>query len=136
MSDNLRNVTVDLFNQTSDQTMTVTNAFAVQGSIVTKDFPLNVENNGGNALVDAQASSARQGSIGQVNYVVQDINNCSVNFTNTMSTRSVDFQIGNGGPKVPLRDTGETVVYYGGMTWNFSASINNLDYVIKVAVSN
>ena len=137
---NLRTVTVQMTNQTTSKkpaVMTITNASATQGEITTpqSDFPINVGNNGGQASVNASATSGRQGAIGQVNYVVQNIPGCSVQFDNSQSMRSVHFQIGNGGPSYRLNDNGSTTGSWEGFTWAFQTQITDLSYVINVSVA-
>lgn len=135
---NLRTVTVQMTNQTTSAqpaTMTITNATATQGEITTHLFPVNVGTNGGQESVNASATSSRQGSIGQVNYVVQEIPGCSVQFNNSMSERSVSFQIGNGGPSFRLNDNGSTTGSWQGFIWAFKTQITDLDYVINVSVA-
>ncbi len=137
MSD-LRTVVVQMTNQTTADkpaTMTITNASATQGVITSDDFPMNVPTNGGQASVHAEASSSREGVIGQANYVVQEIPGCSVQFTNTMSKRSTKFQIGNGGPSYTLDDNGSTTGIWEGFSWAFQTQITNLGYVINVSVA-
>lgn len=137
---NLRTVTVQMTNQTTAKNpavMTITNATATQGEITTPqgDFPINVGNNGGQASVNASATSGRQGAIGQANYVVQNIPGCSVQFNNSQSERSVHFQIGNGGPSYRLNDNGSTTGSWEGFTWAFQTQITDLSYVINVSVA-
>ncbi|WP_109831876.1 hypothetical protein [Reichenbachiella versicolor] len=137
---NLRTVTVQMTNQTTaghPATMSITNASATQGEITTPqgDFPMNVGTNGGQESVEGAATSSRQGIIGKVNYVVQEIPGCSVKFNNSMSERSASFQIGNGGPSYKLNDNGSTTDIWEGFTWAFETQITDLSYVINVSVA-
>ncbi|NOI77253.1 hypothetical protein F0224_16320 [Vibrio coralliilyticus] len=135
---NLRTATVTMVNnstQDNPATMTITNAFATQGEIITSNLPVSVENNGGSASVEGDATSPRQGIIGYATYVVQNIEDSSVKFTNTMSARRCQFQIGNGGPTLHLEDNGQSNVTFGGFRWNFQTQSNNLEYNIVVTVS-
>jgi hypothetical protein len=136
----LRTVSVDLFNDSIENpavTMTVSNAQASQGTVVTpsSDFPMNIENNGGNAQVDFSASSARQGSIGQVLYVIQNKLNCSIAFSNTMSKRKTKFIIGNGGPSFELADNGTHHFTFQEISWSFTTQSNGENYVINATVA-
>lgn len=135
----MRTVTLRMTNMTTEQdpsTMTITNASATLGEVNTTGFPISVGTNGDNKTVDYSATDERQGSVGSATYVVQNIKNSSVDFSNTMSQRNATFRIGNDGKKYELNDNGTKTVKSQGYYWTFRTSSNGDSFVINVEIGN
>jgi hypothetical protein len=135
----MRKVTIRMTNLTTESkpaTMTINNASATQGAVTTTGFPISVENNGGDETVIFDATSDRQGSIGEAIYSVQNIQNNTVEFSNTMTVREVKFRIGADAQTYRLNDNGTTEGTSQGYHWRFTTQSNGDTYIINVAVSN
>jgi len=125
-----------LINDTSETTMSINNAVALIGKIVTTEFPIPVGNNGGSGEVSATASDPRGGSKGRVGLIVQNNLSCSLKFENSQSKREVAFKVGNTGHTYRLNDNGETNFHFSGLSWSLESQIDNQDYSIVLTIAD
>lgn len=131
---NLRTGTITFINETT-KPLTLSNAIASEGEILTKTLPIVVSRNQ-SGTVKTSAKDPNQGVVARVSFNVQESADaaCLLEIENTDFRLGTSIIIGKNGKRKHLPAEGNETFTQSGCIWNIVTRLNNLDYVVQVSV--